>query len=236
MKYFLAALLLATSAFADTPAQISADFKKQATAALAKVNDTLEKATVPLIAALLKAGDTQGANALREQLAAKTTGDAVMKPQPSAAALFMSYDAARVKALEPAQNAAVARIDFMLASSEGKKLEVVTELTQVREEIAAGKAKSPPTMPVQWSFRRTPTAGTDGVCTLNPDGTAEMKGGGGNSGQWKPLKQAGTFSVEWVNPKDTWTAIYNGKDLCEVHSLVWKDTRYIVAMPAPGTP
>lgn len=57
-------LLLAATATvraADTPAAILADYHAKAAAALAKINATLEKATVPLIAALVKAGDTAGA-------------------------------------------------------------------------------------------------------------------------------------------------------------------------------
>ena len=65
MKLLFAALIFASSAFADTPAQIAADYHNKAAAALRKVNDTLEKATVPLIADLVKAGDTDGADILR---------------------------------------------------------------------------------------------------------------------------------------------------------------------------
>ncbi len=144
MKNFLAALLLllATSALAESPGQITADYRRQAAAALTKVNDTLEKATVPLIAEFVKAGDTSSADALRDQMKAKAAGESVKKPYASAVALFTSYDAARSKALEPAQKAAITRIEAALASSEGKKLEVVTELGKVRAEIESGKVYS----------------------------------------------------------------------------------------------
>ncbi len=234
MKTFLAALLLlATSAFAaDTPAKIAEDYRKQAAAALTKVNDTLEKATVTLVAALVKAGDTEGADTLREQMKTKMEGQPVLKPQASATALFKSYDAARMKALEPAQKAAISRIDAMLAGSEARKMDVVAELGKVRAEVAAGSVMpSAPALPTEWSFRRTPTDGMIGVFTLNPDGTAKMEGGGGNVGQWKRSKKGDSFSVEWENPKDTWTVILGeSKDLYEVHSTVWRDTRYIKAI------
>lgn len=141
MKYLLAVLLLGitTATLADSPAQITTDYRKQASAAIAKVNDTLEKATVPLVAALLKAGDTEGAEILREQMKSKIDGDPVIKPHASAVALFSSYDTARLKAVESAQKAAIARIDSMLASSEGKKMEVLTELGKVRAEVEAGQ-------------------------------------------------------------------------------------------------
>ena len=91
-----------------------------------------------------------------------------------------------------------------------------------------------PSLPVEWSFRKTPTGVTDGIFFLNPDGTAEMKGGAGNLGKWKHLKKAKTISVEWENPKDTWTVTFReGNDLAEVHGLVWGDTRYLKATQVP---
>ena len=74
MKHLVLALLLVSfsSALADTPAKIAEDYRKAAAAALVKVNETLEKATVPLIATLVKAGDTAGAEELQQQLKAKT--------------------------------------------------------------------------------------------------------------------------------------------------------------------
>ena len=73
----LASLLLVSfsSALADTPAKIAEDYRKAAAAALTKLNVTLEQSTVPLIAALVKAGDTAGAEELQEQLKAKTEID-----------------------------------------------------------------------------------------------------------------------------------------------------------------
>ena len=69
---------------------------------------------------------------------------------------------------------------------------------------------------------------------LNPDGTTEMRGGGGNAGQWKHSAKAHTITVEWEKPKDTWTVLFHeGNELAEVHSLVWKDTRYLKVMTDP---
>ncbi|MCF7790301.1 MAG: hypothetical protein K9N47_29550 [Prosthecobacter sp.] len=69
MKYLLiAALLLASfsATLADTPAQIAADYRKQAATALVKLKETLEKATAPLVVAQVKAGNIAGADELRE--------------------------------------------------------------------------------------------------------------------------------------------------------------------------
>ncbi len=225
-----------STALADTPAKIAEDYRKAAAAALTKLNGTLEAATVPLIAALVKAGDTTGAEELQEQLKAKTAGEPVLKPQASAVLLFAQYDQARGKALEPAQKAAVGRIEVMLAGKESSKLDVVKELGKVRAEVEAAKAgQEAAALPVAWSFRRSPTAGTDGIFMLNPDGTTEMRGGGGNSGQWKHSAKAHTITVEWVKPKDTWTVLFlEGNELAEIHSMVWKETRYLKAMTDPS--
>jgi len=198
--HLLAVLALATAPIvhgADTPAAIAADYRAKATTALSRVNDTLEKATIPLIAALVKAGDTEGADLLKEQLKAKIAGDPVAKPQISAAALFKSYDAARARALEPAQQTAVKRIDAVLASSEGKKLDVVSELGKVRAEVEAGKAEpvvavSPSrgflkknNIPKKWGYYMSNAYEKRyGTLHLNEDGTVSIEAASPTTGTW----------------------------------------------------
>ncbi len=214
MKHLLVALLLVsfTSAFADTPAKIAEDYRKAAAAALVKVNETLEKATVPLIATLVKAGDTAGAEELQQQLKAKTAGEPVVKPQASAANMFKLYDAARVKALVPAQQAAVARIDSMLAGSEGRKLEVVTELGKVRAEIEAGKAAAvavtTDSFPMHWSYHMKPDRLVDnGFVDMTPDGTLVM----GNVNESTPGKWSVTSKT---NVLDVFLDTKKGRENC----------------------
>ncbi len=144
MKHLLAALLLLVSpALADTPAYIAAEYRRQAAAALTKLNDTLEKATTPLIARLVTSGDTAGAEQLSAQLKAKLAGGHVPTPQASATLLFAQYDQARIKALEPVQKAGLARIESMLKNTaSASKLETVTELGRVRAEIEAGNVSA----------------------------------------------------------------------------------------------
>ncbi|MHC5879778.1 hypothetical protein ACYT69_12710, partial [Streptococcus pyogenes] len=77
---------------------------------------------------LIKAGDTAGADTLKAQLKEKQAGEPVTLPHAKAAELFKLYDAARAKALDPAQKSAIARIDAVLASSDVKKLETVEAL------------------------------------------------------------------------------------------------------------
>ncbi len=189
-RFFLSLLLLlaalSTAVLADTPAKIAEDYQKAAASAVAKLNETLEKATTPLIAALIKAGDTAGAEQLTAQLKAKTAGEPVPTPQASATLLFAQYDQARGKALEPAQKAAVSRIDAMLSGKEGKDLATVTELGKVRAEIEAGNpaaaASSSPAMAAAAATAPNPTStgagkslaevvkALGGTCTSSTDG------------------------------------------------------------------
>jgi hypothetical protein len=232
MKYsLLAALLLAASALADTPAQISADYRRQVTQALTKVNETLEKATVPLIADLVKSGDTATANQLREQMKDKAAGDPVANPLAGVAALFKSYDAARVKALEPAQKAAMSRIDVMLASSEGKKLEVVTELGKVRDEIEAGKVVQATAalsksdfrnhlkrnkIPLKWGYFQTTTSEKRlGTLYLKEDGTLSIDAASPGTGTWLPTADPMVLAFDIQNaakiPEKTEMIIKDGE-------------------------
>ena len=136
----LAAFIAPTAA--DTPDAIVADYRAKAQPALDKVNATLEQATVPLIADLVKSGDTAGAEELKAQLQAKQSGEPVIKPHAKAANLFTLYDAARLRALDPAQKAAVSRIDAMLTTSDGKKLEIVEALHPPQRFQAGGSAET----------------------------------------------------------------------------------------------
>ena len=144
MKTHIALILAALAAFitptaAETPAAIAADYRARATTALEKVNATLEKATVPIIAELVKSGDTTGADEVKAQLKAKQDGEPVLKPHAKASNLFTLYDAARLRALDPVQQATIRRLDAVLASADGKKLEIVDAVKAVRAEVEAGK-------------------------------------------------------------------------------------------------
>ncbi len=202
MKHLLlAVLLLASPAFADTPEKIAADYREKAAAALTKVNETLQKAIVPIVADLIKSGDTATADLLREQMRAKAAGDPVDKPLNSIAPLFKSYDGARVKALEPVQKAAISRIDAALASSDGKKLEIVTELGKVRAEIESGHVElaeiaGAPSIEsrlkrTKWSWGVKPEGGTS-TLTFGLRKTLQV-----NQDVQHPWSQIGPLKVKW---------------------------------------
>lgn len=195
MRTIMFLAVFATSAIADTPASIIADYRSKADAALAKVNDTLEKATVPIISELVKAGDTAGAEEVKEQLKAKQACEPVPKPHAKAHNLFKLYDAARAKALEPARSAATARIEAMLKSSDGKNLETVTELGNIREEIETGiKPPELPKIPVDWTYhssleQKVPMA----TVKFHPDGAFEMSGT--QPGKWKANRKGDEIRI-----------------------------------------
>lgn len=199
----LAALILPTAA--DTPDAILKDYRAKSAPALAKVNETLEKATVPIIADLVKAGDTTGAEELKAQLTAKQSGEPVMKPHAKAANLFTLFDAARLKAIDPAQKAAVARIDAMLAGSDGKKLEIVEELGQARAEIEAGKITSTSKIPFVWTYHQTPDGKPEAEVKFNPNGKFELgEGPKRTTGQWKQGKSTDTLEIDITGSKSVW--------------------------------
>lgn len=217
---------LTTLGLADSPDAILKDYQAKATPALEKVNATLEKATVPLIADLVKAGDTTAAEELKSQLKAKQDGEPVMKPHAKAISLFTLYDAARLKTLDPAQKAAVARIDSMLASSDGKKLEMVEALGKVRAEIEAGTISSNFEWTRQWGFHRSKTLPPEGKVLFNQDGSAiyTSKTGNQTPGKWEAAK---SNSIKVTFPSDKWLATAK-KTGIEVQGSTWTDTRYLI--------
>lgn len=168
MKHLLLSLLLisfaSTAALADSAEAILKDYQQQSAAALAKLNETLEKAATPLIATLIKSGDAAGAEQLTEQLKSKLSGMPVPTPQASAALLFAQYDQARANAIKPAQKAGVARIDAMLSGKQGLDLDTVTALGQARVEIEAGGTS----LPVEWVYKHSPSDRVDATIWLNP--------------------------------------------------------------------
>lgn len=202
----LLAALVTVTALAETPDQIAADYRAKAKTALEKVNSTLEKATVPIIADLVKAGDTTGADEVKAQLKAKQDGEPVAKPHAKAANLFTLYDAARLRALDPIQQATIRKLDAVLAAADGKKLEVVDAVKTVRAEVEAGKIVDPKAIPVEWTYHQTPTGKADAKIKLKPDGTFEIDDGQGvQSGKWKASKKGTALTIELA--ENTWAVI-----------------------------
>lgn len=224
----LVAMLSATTQAADTPAAILSDYRAKAEYALAKVNDTLEKATVPIIADLVKAGDTTGADEVKAQLKAKQDGEPVMKPHAKAANLFTLYDAARLRALDPIQQAAIKKLDAVLAGADGKKLEIVDAVKNVRAEVEAGRVNNagPMNVPVEWTYHRTPTSPAEAAIFLHPDGSFVMgEGAEKRTGKWKPGKEPNTLTIRYAVNDSTWkVSIQDGMATVDRPDI--KETRY----------
>ena len=212
MKHLFAALLLAAlataSALADSPEAILKDYRKQAAQALQRMNLSLKNATTPLITKLVASGDTAGAELLTAQLKDKLSGDPVEVPHASAAQLFSLYDDARAKALAPVQKASIARIDSLLKTAGGAKLETVTELGKVREEIEAGTVEEGKAIPVEWGYYLTPTGGNAPLARIffEPHGKARNEDHGTTViGTWK-INKKGLLIATF--PAYTWTVTF----------------------------
>ena len=217
MKHLLVAFLLVSfsSAFADTPAKIAEDYRKQAADALTKVNGMLENAATPLIAKLVASGDTAGAEELTSQFKSKLAGEPVPTPHASATLLFAQYDQARAKALEPVQRASIARIEAMLKpGASSPRLEVVTELGKVRAEIEGGNVKESGVVkspgPASyldkqgirkvWGYYLSPKYDMRyGTLKLNDDGTMMIEAANPVTGTWQKTPDPKVLTLSITN-------------------------------------
>jgi hypothetical protein len=171
-----AALLLATSALADSPDAILKDYRTRFAQAVERLNQSLEKVVTPVISKLVASGDTAGAELLTSQLKTKLAGEPVELPQASAAYLFTLYDEARAKALAPVQKSSITRIESLLKTAGGPKLETITELGKVRAEIAAGRISSHTfNFPLVWTYHYSQNSPIIAELTLSPDGKWKLK-------------------------------------------------------------
>lgn len=200
----LAAVLTAAATFAaDTPEQIAADYREKSAAAIKRINETLEKAAVPIVADLVKKGDTVGAQTVQDQLKQLMAGEIVMTPHASLVPLAASYGKARQTALAPVQKSTVGRIEALLGTSEGKKLEVVAALGKVREEVEAGRtvAGTPKSIPVEWTYHSTREQQTPmATVYFREDGTFEMTSTA--PGKWKSNKAGDIITVSFKDKPD----------------------------------
>ncbi len=209
MKKLILALLLVSfaslPALADSPEAILKDYRKAAAQAVERLNQSLEKAATPLITKLVSSGDTAGAELLTNQLKAKVAGEPVATPQASAVQLFSLYDGARTKALAPIQKSITARIDSLLKTAGGPKLETVTELNKIRADIEMGKITPEFDWGILWGVHHEKKdSALNGTITFQPDGVALRitKVGNKHPGTWKASNKANSIDVKF--PDDEW--------------------------------
>jgi len=205
MKHLLLTLLLVSltsaTALADSPEAILKDYRKQAAQAVERLNQSLEKAATPIITKLVSSGDTAGAELLTSQMKAKIAGEPVAAPQASAVQLFALYDDARAKALAPVQKSSIARIESLLKTAGGAKLDMVAELGKVREKIEdPGMSLAEPfsksdyrshlrknKIPQKWGYFLSDQYNKRyGTLTLNEDGTMSIEAASPATGTWEP--------------------------------------------------
>jgi len=166
-------LLLASfsSVLADTPAIIAADYRLQSAQAVKGLNDKLEQSAAPLAARLLQQGDAAGAQQITQEVRAKTAGELVRSQNAGLTKLFVQYDQARAKAIAAVQKASIARIDALLQTPAGAKLDTLAALGRLRTEIDADTPITAAPMPLRWTYHRNATSPSMGDLIFNPDGT-----------------------------------------------------------------
>ena len=174
---------------ADSPAAILKDYQSRAETALEKPNKILETQAANIAASLLRAGASAEAEQVTTQMKLKAAGDPVPMPVSAAAELFKKYDTARAAALKPVQEQAIARINTLLSSSEGKKIEIITELGKVRSEVEAGKATQSLPFAAEWTYHKSLDTKALARMVFKADGTWELTDLG------SPIVEAGTWKM-----------------------------------------
>ncbi len=231
LALILAALVTIT-AFAETPDQIAADYRAKAQQATERLNKTLDTEAAKISATLLALGDAAAVDALAEQVKAKQAGEAVATPVPQAVQLFTAYDAARVKALAPVSDSTLRRIEATLASSEGKKTEIVAELAKLKVNVMAGRISDLDSAPPpHWTFHRTRGGPSDGSVVFGPKGdvTFISKVGNKSTGTWTKTKPD-TIVAKF--PADEWRINFR-KSGTEVRTTSSQDMYYLEPVSPP---
>jgi hypothetical protein len=217
---------------AETPETILAEHREKEASALQSLNSTLEKACIPLIAELVRSGDTTSADLLKDQLEAKISGAPVPNPHKAAAKLFQQYDSARAKALAPLKQASLRRIGNLLNSSEGKKLDVVSALATVRAEIESDSALPTGLIPSRWTYHTTEFGKPMGELNLHKDGTFELliptSSSPKETGTWKPSRKQDVLNLICRNEK--WTVVIEG-DAATLERPTITGIRYLKRQP-----
>ncbi|MFC5457676.1 hypothetical protein [Prosthecobacter fluviatilis] len=211
-----ATLLLVTvsTVLADTPAIIAADYHLQSAQAVQRVNEKLEQSAAPLAARLLQQGDAAGAQQITQEVRAKTAGELVRSQNAGLMKLFVQYDQARAKAIAVVQKASIARIDAMLQTPAGAKLDTLAALGKLRTEIDADTPVTAAPLPLRWTYHRNAASPSMGDLIFNPDGTwslidADPKSRYGTQrGGWV---QAGKNSLHLTWKGAVWKMTYDDK-------------------------
>lgn len=237
MKHLFAALLFAaatTAALADSPAIIAAEYRQQCAQAVERLNQTLEQSAAPIAASLLKKGEAEEAQQVTRQVKDKISGEPVRAPHPALGQVFAQYDRARTKAIAALQKASIARIDALLQTPAGARLDTLEALGKLRAEIDADTPVSAEPLPPRWTYHRNASSPSMGELIFHPDGTwalidADAKSRyGTQTGTWV---QTGKDTLDLSYKGATWKMTYNSKTGSIDRPDIGK--RYIQIIPPP---
>lgn len=210
IRPLVALVAMLSTAQAETPAQISSDYRSKAEQAMERLNKTLDTEAAKISSALLNLGDAPAVEKLAEQVKAKQAGEAVEQPVSQASQLFASYDAARIKALAPVRDSTLSRIEALLASSEGKKTKVIAELASLRTSVTKGLMPMP--IPAKWSYHSSLDAPAIASMEIRPDGTWELLIHSKNAkevGSWKRTEKTNAVLLSYGGA--SWEMVITGR-------------------------
>jgi hypothetical protein len=209
----LATIALSAQLFAQNAAtDILKDYQQKSEQALVRINQTLEKQGAELAAKLVASGDTNGADELSKQIKDKIAGTPVVNPHSAAVLLFRQYDAARVTALKPIQATSITKIEAVLKTSAGKKMETVLELGRIRRAIESGVQVSQSSFPEVWTYHMSENGAAVGDATFAPDGTFDLydyKDQASQTGKWESTADPNVVKISYKNME--WKVVSNGE-------------------------
>lgn len=209
----LATIALSAQLFAQNAAtDILKDYQQKSEQALVRINQTLEKQGAELAAKLVASGDTNGADELSKQIKDKIAGTPVANPHSAAVLLFRQYDAARVTALKPIQATSITKIEAVLKTSAGKKMETVLELGRIRRAIESGVQVSQSSFPEVWTYHMSENGAAVGDATFAPDGTFDLydyKDQASQTGKWESTADPNVVKISYKNME--WKVVSTGE-------------------------
>lgn len=183
---------------AETVAELAAQYRKGAKEATTKIDEILQTQGAQIVADRAAKGDKDGAARVADQIQAKLRGNPVPEPDVSLTALFLKYENARLKALEPIKASTLEKIDRSLKQAAKGDMKAGVALAELRNEVEHGRigsAESPASsmIPEKWDyFSNAEMKSRSGVLTFNSDGTLILDGHTITKGTWK---QAGQRSI-----------------------------------------
>lgn len=211
MKFALfTAFCLTATVYADTPASIIADYRVKAKQATERLDSTLMTEASKIAADLVQKGYAEGAKAVTTQVEEHLAGTSTGPATAPLNLLLQKYDAARAAAMAPIQKASLARIDSLLKTAGGQKIDVVTELAKARVEVESGRVAPP--IPSRWSYHNNVDAKPIAAMELHPNGTWSLlinATGKIEKGTWKTTDKPNVITLNYAG--SSWDMMIEGR-------------------------